>query len=512
LLLPCAIVVASLALPPSAPLAIAFLLSAAAALALFLSLKARRRQSREATRAASLAALGLAIGGLIVWRGIADEAARHWGLPPRQIASIEAKLVHDPLPLAGDRARLDLELLSARDAMGREAASRGPFSVIALGASESPHLAALEGLAAGSGVRVALRLGSAASEGRATSVEARSIEMLNSGAEIEALRAGARAAILRLASSAGEAGGLVAALALGDRSSLEGELKDAFSRAGCIHILALSGMHLSLIAFALGAALRPLLGARLAAAGSIALLFAYSYLTGMCPSIMRSFAMFGAASLLGAIGAERDARRTLCIAFIALAAIDPGAARTLSFRLSFLAMGGIAFWAKPLAVLLGKRLPRALAGLLSQGIAAQLAVSPVLCLEFASLSAASVPASLLVAPLALAFMGTGMAFIAIAALGSVLWLAEALAWALGALENAIRAVLALFEGLPTLALPDEASRWAALACLALFGLFLYRCHAHDGLPRLRLATRYQGPPRIPRHERAEALRAEFPRQ
>ena len=52
-------------------------------------------------------------------------------------------------------------------------------------------------------------------------------------------------------SSSAENGGLLAALLLGDQTYLSGQTKLDCSRIGITHILALSGMHISIICSAL---------------------------------------------------------------------------------------------------------------------------------------------------------------------------------------------------------------------------------------------------------------------
>src|SRR3989442_3731328 len=69
---------------------------------------------------------------------------------------------------------------------------------------------------------------------------------------------------------------------LGGKADLPSDLRDAFARTGTTHLLAASGFNITLVAGALGAALRPA-GGRAVAAGTIAAAFAMAFSAGLPP-------------------------------------------------------------------------------------------------------------------------------------------------------------------------------------------------------------------------------------
>src|SRR5439155_922890 len=85
-------------------------------------------------------------------------------------------------------------------------------------------------------------------------------------------------------------------LACCGKAELPRELRDAFARTGTTHLLAASGFNITLVAGALGAALRPA-GPRATAAGTIAAAFAMAVAAGLAPSIVRAALMSLAASV-----------------------------------------------------------------------------------------------------------------------------------------------------------------------------------------------------------------------
>lgn len=138
--------------------------------------------------------------------------------------------------------------------------------------------------------------------------------------------------------------GLVSAILMGDKSSLDIDTKNAFANAGAIHVLAVSGLHVGIIAYLLNAIFKFLFKGRfrtLAIVLLLIILWFYAFITGFSPSVTRAVLMF---SIL--IGAQLFSKNYSSLNSLALAALillvwnplylfDPG------FQLSFLAMLGI---------------------------------------------------------------------------------------------------------------------------------------------------------------------------
>ena len=141
----------------------------------------------------------------------------------------------------------------------------------------------------------------------------------------------------------GEPLALMAALTLGDRSQLQSDLRDPFARSGVSHVLALSGLHLSLL-FALfqWIVLRRMpLGTRrygLAAVVGVVLMWGYVLVAGMPLSLVRAAVMFTLVQ-----GFAIFQRRSISVANLALAATailvwQPQALFDVGYQLSVVAV------------------------------------------------------------------------------------------------------------------------------------------------------------------------------
>jgi competence protein ComEC len=147
----------------------------------------------------------------------------------------------------------------------------------------------------------------------------------------------------------GPARGIAMALLLGERAWLSKDLKEAFSRAGIGHLLAVSGIHMALAALLIGGLARTLLlrsewiTLRLPVkkiATSLALLGAviYAGLAGFSPSAVRAMVMilaFGAAFL---VDRPQTPLNSLALAAWALLIFNPLYLFGISFQLSFMAV------------------------------------------------------------------------------------------------------------------------------------------------------------------------------
>ena len=151
---------------------------------------------------------------------------------------------------------------------------------------------------------------------------------------------------------AGEHRGVLAALLLGERGQLAPATTAAFQRVGIGHLLAISGLHIGIVATAAFFLLTRLL-ARIpwflwhaatrkgAAIGTFFPVVAYAVLAGMSPSTQRALAMvaFFLATIL--LGRDQDLLNTLAAAALAILVAFPPVLFSASFQLSFAAVAAI---------------------------------------------------------------------------------------------------------------------------------------------------------------------------
>lgn len=136
--------------------------------------------------------------------------------------------------------------------------------------------------------------------------------------------------------------GIPAALLLGDRSALEDTVKRDFARAGVSHLLAISGLHMTLL-FGLLAVLLTWLRcpkrARAVVLGGLAL--GYLVLLGFPPSATRAVIMLGTVYLSHLCYARADTLTSLGMAGSLILAVTPYAVVDGGFWMSFLATLGL---------------------------------------------------------------------------------------------------------------------------------------------------------------------------
>ena len=164
----------------------------------------------------------------------------------------------------------------------------------------------------------------------------------------------------------------IKALIIADKRDLYNDdaLYVALSRAGLMHVAAVSGMHVSfLIAF-----LRFLLGkGKRSSLFCILLAWAFVAVSGMSPSAVRAAFMQTMLLLAPLLERENDPITSLSAALAALLLINPFSAANISLQLSFSAMLGI--------VLFCERLQELLTRPLKEGRASKLLAAPIAILS-----------------------------------------------------------------------------------------------------------------------------------
>jgi competence protein ComEC len=239
--------------------------------------------------------------------------------------------------------------------------------------------------------------------------------------------------------------GVAAALLLGDGSRMTGQAWEDYLRTGVIHVLAISGQHLVVLAGFLGIVTKALfLRRRLAVLVIALLLFGYALLTGGRPPVMRAAWMVVAYA--GGILLRRPtlAANILALAWIGVALCNPTDVFNTGCQLSFLAVA-VLIWGvaqleerepDPLQQLIDEsrpwlttqslRLLGWLAWIYAINAAVWLAVTPLVAARYHLVSPVSLligPPMVLLSSLALLF-GLGM-FVAAPVFSP---LAAALAW------------------------------------------------------------------------------------
>lgn len=142
--------------------------------------------------------------------------------------------------------------------------------------------------------------------------------------------------------SSERAGSLFSALFLGERDLLGDQIKLDFKRLGITHILALSGLHLSIISLGISrvlSAIKVKKKARLVIVS--AFIITYMVLTGLSVSVVRAGIMILISSALFLLGKTKDSVTSLSIAVLIILLVSPYAVYDLALWLSALSTLGI---------------------------------------------------------------------------------------------------------------------------------------------------------------------------
>ena len=223
-----------------------------------------------------------------------------------------------------------------------------------------------------------------------------------------------------LQEAAGEDAGIYQAMLLGEKSNLDEEVKMRYQMAGMIHILAISGLHISVLGMGLFSLLKKLsLGNGWAGFLSLSVILQYGMLTGGSVSAMRAVCMFVLAIGARILGRSYDLLTALAMSAILLLIDTPAYLYSSSFLLSFGAVAGLGIVAPALYRLVDSE--RAWAKTLLSSLAVQLTTLPVLLWMYGEVSILGIVLNLVVLPtvsvvlisgLCCAFVGTVSIFAA----------------------------------------------------------------------------------------------------
>lgn len=208
-----------------------------------------------------------------------------------------------------------------------------------------------------------------------------------------------RKAVSVLTDSFGEKnGGILAAMLFGDKEYLDPEMKELYQAGGISHILAISGLHISLIGVFMYAVLGLVpMKDRTAASLTVLILVLYAFMTGFGASVFRAVFMFSARLLAKQLKRPYDAPTALMESAFLISLFYPGLVSDSSFLLSHVAVGGILLFS-PLFAPAGKGRKKVIDSV-GIGISVFLSTLPVLLSNTGTFSFAGLLLNLFVLPL-----------------------------------------------------------------------------------------------------------------
>gem|GEM_PF-3292000 len=236
-----------------------------------------------------------------------------------------------------------------------------------------------------------------------------------------------------------EVKGLLVAFTTGDKRMLSTATKNAFSRAGVMHLLAVSGLHVSLVA---GLPLLLLKRSRKKITrlfwffSALTIVWLYAWLTGFQASVLRAATMLSLIGLAQVLKVTTSSINQLGAAATFILLAEPNALFTVGFQLSFAAVGAILMWAPILSKLF--RTQHLQVNKIVNGAcvstAAQAGSSPLSIYYFHNFPLLFLPVNLIAIPLATVILYGALALLLLGSFGIEFeWIFLLVEWLGGAL-------------------------------------------------------------------------------
>ncbi|OGN97211.1 MAG: hypothetical protein A2Z77_06495 [Chloroflexi bacterium RBG_13_51_36] len=256
-------------------------------------------------------------------------------------------------------------------------------------------------------------------------------------------------------------GSLAQAILLGLRDNVPDSLNKAFSRTGTAHLLAISGLHMSIIIAILLSLFTLLFGRQRSIYIwlTLALIWLYTLLAGMNPPVIRAAIMGSLFIIAVYLGRQGNAIIALAFAAAVMVGIQPYVLWSASFQLSFLAMAGLVLlypyfqtWGRKGVARLFKNRDRIVptASIVTDTFAASLAASvlvlPLIAYNFGIVSLVGLPATFFALP-TLPFIIVTSSLVAFTGLFALL-AAQILGWLAWLFLSYLVSVVQGFDALP----------------------------------------------------------------
>jgi competence protein ComEC len=207
---------------------------------------------------------------------------------------------------------------------------------------------------------------------------------------------------------------VASALILGYKDSIDAELKSAYSSAGAMHVLAVSGLHVGVIFLIFSQLLsffeKIKYGNIIKGILLILILWCYALLTGLSPSVMRAATMFSFIVVAKMTKRNSSFFNTLAASALVLLIYNPLLLMEVGFQLSYMAVIGIVIiqpWINNW-VSFKYWIPQKIWEITAVSVAAQIATFPLGLLYFHQFPNYFMLSNLIVIPLAIAILYLGI--------------------------------------------------------------------------------------------------------
>lgn len=199
-----------------------------------------------------------------------------------------------------------------------------------------------------------------------------------------------------------EEAGILDAMLLAEKGMLSEETKDQYRKAGISHILAVSGLHFTLLGMLMFRGLKQAgAGFWISTGVSVLLVVLYGCLTGFGISVTRAVIMLSLSLLSGVFGRTYDAASALAFAALVILWRQPLQLFQAGFLMSFGAVAGI--------LLLGPVFERMQLKFLGGSLAVQVVLTPILLWFYYEIPVYSIVLNLIILPFMSLVLVSGLA-------------------------------------------------------------------------------------------------------
>ena len=217
-------------------------------------------------------------------------------------------------------------------------------------------------------------------------------------------------------------------IAIGERGAITPSLREAYTRSGGAHLLAVSGLHVGFLCLLLNLLLLPVTllreGQVLRSALVVALIWLYAAVANFSPSVVRAATMFSIMQVATMTYSSVRGLNSLSLAAFLMLALDARTLHDAGFLLSVISVAAILLWVAPYAHLPKLenyyrprwhdalwRVGQSLYAAVAVSIAATVATQPLVSHLFGSMSLWSVVLSPIIIPLCGVAMGATMVWV-----------------------------------------------------------------------------------------------------
>ena len=191
---------------------------------------------------------------------------------------------------------------------------------------------------------------------------------------------------------------------LADRTEMDAETVEDFTKSGLMHVLAISGSHMAIIFWLILLVLNPIFPPRFRnykIIMSLILIWAFAIFIDYGNSVVRSCIMISAYYLSVVLQRKPDVLHAMAVAAFGILIADTNQFFDVGFQLSFVAVFGIFWLNQPILKYLPKpknKFQNLMVNVVSISIAAQIVTLPLVVFYFHQYSVISIVANLIVIP------------------------------------------------------------------------------------------------------------------